>query len=237
MSPTPRLSLELTNEGRFIELPGTGRLVIGCDPSKVDLVLEGQGVAEVHCTIGKIKGGGWALKDLGSEYGSLVNGKRAGAARLVHGDLIVLGSKRIKVVDLSLPQEPEPAAEDPVQEPPAPVPNASTQFPGYQLSTLLGRGGMGEVWLAKQVSLDRQVALKVLSAKLEADTEFVERFQAEARAAAALNHPNLVTVHDVGCVRVVYGFGLAAYWVAFAVYGDDWDHCGARRFGWLGTSG
>ena len=57
---------------------------------------------------------------------------------------------------------------------------------------------MGEVYLAVQESLHRPVALKVLSAKLDADPAFVERFLIEARAAAALSHPNVVVVHDVG---------------------------------------
>ena len=57
---------------------------------------------------------------------------------------------------------------------------------------------MGDVYLALQENLDRQVALKILAGRLAADADFVGRFQAEARAAAALNHPNVVTVHDVG---------------------------------------
>jgi hypothetical protein len=68
---------------------------------------------------------------------------------------------------------------------------------GYRVERALGRGGMGEVYLAVQESLGRPVALKVLASKLAADSDFVKRFQAEARAAAALNHPNVVTVHDV----------------------------------------
>jgi len=75
-----------------------------------------------------------------------------------------------------------------------PLPNV----PGYRVEKRIGRGGMGDVYLAVQTSLDRRVALKVLSARFASDAEFVRRFQAEARAAAALNHPNVVTVYDVG---------------------------------------
>ena len=57
---------------------------------------------------------------------------------------------------------------------------------------------MGEVYSAVQESLQRPVALKVVSSRFEADRDFVDRFVAEARAAAALSHPNVVTVHDVG---------------------------------------
>jgi eukaryotic-like serine/threonine-protein kinase len=62
----------------------------------------------------------------------------------------------------------------------------------------LGHGGMGEVYLAQDVRLGRRVALKLLPRAFQRDTERVRRFEREARAAAALNHPNIVTVHEVG---------------------------------------
>ncbi len=62
----------------------------------------------------------------------------------------------------------------------------------------LGRGGMGEVWLARDRKLNRQVALKVLPAELTLDVPRVARFQQEARAASALNHPNVCTIHALG---------------------------------------
>ena len=72
------------------------------------------------------------------------------------------------------------------------------QIPGYSIQKTLGRGGMGAVFLARQDRLHRNVALKILSPRLAADTEFVSRFHREAQAAAAFNHPNVVTVYDVG---------------------------------------
>jgi len=68
----------------------------------------------------------------------------------------------------------------------------------YQVLHLLGAGGMGEVWLAEDTRLGRQVALKLLPARLARDPELARRLTQEARAASALNHPNIVTVHDVG---------------------------------------
>lgn len=70
--------------------------------------------------------------------------------------------------------------------------------PGYQLLELLGKGGMGEVWKAKQLSLGRVVALKVLPDKFARDPEFVKRFEKEATALAALSHPNVVQIIDRG---------------------------------------
>ena len=69
---------------------------------------------------------------------------------------------------------------------------------GYRIVALLGAGGMGEVFLADEPSLGRQVALKLLPAPFAADVARLHRFAEEARAASALNHPNIVTVHHIG---------------------------------------
>ena len=69
---------------------------------------------------------------------------------------------------------------------------------GYEVLRELGRGGMGVVWLARQDSLGRLVALKVLRGQLEADPELVARFSREARSVAGLTHPSIVPVHDFG---------------------------------------
>ena len=68
----------------------------------------------------------------------------------------------------------------------------------YRIKNLLGKGGMGEVYLAEDTRLSRNVALKVLPAKFTSDPDRVARFTQEAKAASALNHPNIVTIHEIG---------------------------------------
>src|SRR5262249_41243899 len=68
----------------------------------------------------------------------------------------------------------------------------------YQIVRLLGRGGMGGVFLAGDPALGRQVAIKILPSPLQKDSKMRARFMNEARAIASFNHPNVVTIHDVG---------------------------------------
>src|SRR3989454_6444241 len=70
----------------------------------------------------------------------------------------------------------------------------------YQVLSLLGAGGMGEVYLAEDVLLGRKVALKLLPAELTANQDRLRRFEQEAQAASALNHPNIITIHEIGQV-------------------------------------
>ena len=72
------------------------------------------------------------------------------------------------------------------------------QIPGYQILSKLGAGAMATVFKAKQISLDRMVAIKVLPKRMSDNPEFVDRFYKEGKAAAKLNHPNIVGAVDVG---------------------------------------
>lgn len=79
-------------------------------------------------------------------------------------------------------------------------------MPNFEVLELLGRGGMSSVWKARQCSLDRMVAIKILSSKFSEADDDVERFRMEARAAARLKHPNIVQVYDANFKDGVYFF-------------------------------
>jgi predicted Ser/Thr protein kinase len=86
----------------------------------------------------------------------------------------------------------------PAAQPPLPPEQIAPHFPQLEILECLGRGGMGVVYKARQKTLNRLVALKLLAPERVGDTKFAERFTREAQALAALNHPNIVTIHDFG---------------------------------------
>src|SRR5437660_11991650 len=75
---------------------------------------------------------------------------------------------------------------------------AGTKLGRYEIRSKIGEGGMGEVYLAEDTKLNRKVAIKVLPTALSQDAERLRRFEQEAQAASALNHPNILVVYDVG---------------------------------------
>ena len=77
---------------------------------------------------------------------------------------------------------------------------AGKQVGTYKIEKLLGSGGMGEVYLAHETKLNRRVALKILPPQFVADEERASRFEREAQALSALNHPNLITIYEVGVI-------------------------------------
>src|SRR5215510_760731 len=99
------------------------------------------------------------------------------------------------------------AAEPPIETSTNPMGSlfAGSRIGAYQLLEPIGRGGMGEVHLALDTRLGRKVALKLLPAAFTTDADRVQRFAREARAASALNHPNIITIHEIGETAIKNG--------------------------------
>lgn len=87
---------------------------------------------------------------------------------------------------------------------PMPGIHENMEIAGFRLEHKLGTGGMGEVWLAHQVAIDRKVALKILSPTLTNNKDFVARFMQEAKMAGRLEHPNIITAFDAGVDKGIY---------------------------------
>lgn len=90
--------------------------------------------------------------------------------------------------------EPAPAAGSSLPS----VEELNGQFPQLEVTRLVGRGGMGAIYHARQTALDRDVALKLIAKEVSSDPAFVERFEREAKTLAKLSHPNIVTIFDFG---------------------------------------
>jgi len=112
-------------------------------------------------------------------------------------------------VDTQRPTQTSPSAPAGVSAapftPPTPA-ELAARFPQLEILELLGQGGMGAVYKARQPGLDRTVALKILPPGLGADPTFAERFTREARSLARLSHPNIVAVYDFGQAGDLYYF-------------------------------
>jgi len=88
--------------------------------------------------------------------------------------------------------------EDSSETPPSEADAGGRRLSHYEIVSRIGVGGMGEVYRAKDLSLGRDVAIKVVQESFSSEPDRLERFEREARAAAALNHPNVATVYEIG---------------------------------------
>lgn len=174
------LYVEKGNEkGQFLTIESGRTLTVGRD-GRCQFQIDDGLASRQHFQV-KEHNGTVYVRDLGSQNGTQLNDRSIEKPTPIEdGDKIQAGETIFTYQDRDAPEGKEERI-----------------IGGYRLIERLGRGGMGVVYKAVQLSLDREVALKILSPKLSADETFVKLFFEEARAAGALNHPNIVAVYDV----------------------------------------
>ena len=179
------------DKGKAIPIPVGGTVIIGRDSSTA-LPLRDTMTSRMHCKIQQQEDG-FYLTDLESMNGTYLNGEKVRElVKLEHGDLIKIGDTLFTF------QSDDSTATS----------LAGQRIGGYRIIERVGRGGMGTVYKAEQVDLQRIVALKVISEEHTKDKDFVDLFIHEARAAAKLNHPNIVQVYDVKRHNEYYYFSM-----------------------------
>ena len=187
-----RLCLIVENgkaKGTQVEIPDDGEVVVGRDPG-AGLRVPDTMVSRHHFKIA-LGPDGCFVQDLGSQNGTFVNDMRLQRETSIHvGDMVHAGETTFSLLELENKGL------------------VGKEIAGHRILERVGRGGMGTVFRAKQLSLNREVALKVLSSRLIEDETFVQLFLKEARAAGALNHPNIVQVYDVGKNQGLYYFSM-----------------------------
>lgn len=181
----PRVIVEKgPDKGKSFTLTVGQNVIVGRDTA-VPIAINDPMASRRHLVIGERRGQ-WLIKDLESANGTIVNGRpleSGKVARIGDGETFQIGDSLFSFTigsDLK---------DDPL---------IGTEIGGYRVDSRLGRGAMGTVYQAHQLSLGREVALKVLAHDLVEDEKFTSMFVKEARAAAALNHPNILQVYDVG---------------------------------------
>ena len=193
----PLLVVERGNDkGLTLRVEPAKSYVVGRDNPQAAVKLRDPMASRAHFVVTSLNGA-WRVRDMKSRNGTLLNDEKLPPETekdLRIGDKIQVGETIFSFLS------------DEKEEVPGGL--IGKTIGGYTLLERIGRGGMGTVYKAEQMSLKRVVALKVLSSKLLSDPVFVERFVQEARAAGGLNHPNIVQVFDVGSDRGVYYFSM-----------------------------
>ena len=174
-----RLTIESGSQrGKQFKLPESGDFTIGRD-EKCNICIDDKMASRVHCVV-RCAQGKWVIDDHKSTNGIRVNDIPVNQHTLIPGDTLEIGDTLISLAT---------SDEDPL---------IGSTLAGYEIEKRLGRGAMGTVYLARQLSLDRPVALKILAPRFSKDEDFIKSFLEEARAAGRLNHPNVVQVYDAG---------------------------------------
>ena len=177
-----------------ISVACTGHDTIVGRGSESALCIHDHAVSRSHFKICH-KEGDYFIEDCGSLNGTLVDGQFiSGPLSLRYGAQIRVGETLLLWLEKTESEEKDPLV--------------NKKLGGYQLLQKLGKGGMGTVYKARQISLERDVAIKLLLPDLASDNNFVHRFLEEAKACAKLNHPNIIQVYDVGEAENYFYFSM-----------------------------
>jgi pSer/pThr/pTyr-binding forkhead associated (FHA) protein len=207
-------------------IAGTVPLVVGRS-STSDVQVRDAKLSRRHCEI-RATPHGFILRDLASKNGTFLNGARVAEARLRDGDRIQIGLTRM-VFRCEEPAEATEVAppqlcaacgrlvpldqlgdarqtEERIYCPDCVADNAlvGRTVGGYEIIQLIGRGSMGTVFKAEQLSMSRPVALKILHRELTSNRDAVGRFLREARAGGQLSHPNIIRIYDMNQAEGLY---------------------------------
>jgi len=218
----PRLMVKQgPDTGASVELVPGEKLYIGRS-SELSFKINDPRTSRKHFVMG-FKDGRWLLKNLSPPNGTFVNGgmlESSEVTALRDGDLIEIGNSLLMLVDEVNPRN------DPL---------IGKTIGNYHIHRELGRGGVGIVYLATQVQLGRQVAVKTLLPELTRDENHVKRFYQEGRSTAAVNHHKLITVHDAGVFTrnvkvkgVPTAIDVPYFTVEYAPYGSASDEMRER---------
>jgi len=156
---------------------------------EADISLSENFVSKFHARL-EHSGGRYVLFDLDSARGTFVNDSRIHNKILSHGDHLRIGNTTLLFKEKALDSR------------------LGKTFGKFKILGTLGSGGMGTVYLAQQMDIDRLVALKVLKQSLTQDPHYVERFQREASTALGLIHKNIVQAYEVGSDDSTYFFSM-----------------------------
>jgi len=182
--PSARLVVrEGTGVGTAYKIAGPRRRFVLGRRRQNDVLIQDKLASRDHAEITR-DGDLFAIRDLESRNGTLLNGNPTmGRERLQPGDKIRVGDTVLEFIEDA---------------------EAGLRVPGYEIIERIGRGHMGTVYKARQVSMDRVVALRVLSSRYGRNSDFVQRFIRDARLSAKLNHPNVIRVLDADRAGDVY---------------------------------
>ena len=196
------------HEGQVFEFTERANFIVGrSECAHFRLPIKDKRISRIHFMI-EMNPPQCRLTDMESTNGTKVNGQKVARAELKDGDLITAGQSVLLVSVLGSDEPPGSPAETPLTPRAAAVAASSIQplstvdypqpVPGYRVVRELGRGGMGVVYEARRAVDGRLVALKTIKPAVEPSPADIERFLREAQILSELDHPNIVSFHEMG---------------------------------------